>query len=221
MKITKFGFEEFTVTSEDLVMREEEFKEEFVEIQDNDNQPVEALQEVDSAEVQSSEEIYKAAYDAAKLDVERQMMEQNKELESTLSDIRKLIVDIEKQQDTRFSELYKSMASFLHSILKKIISNAQYATIISDTIMSYVSDIISKIKGSSLLSIRIPQSMSDSVKEKVSGMLTSLSEDIKVDIKEHQEDAIKMEWSDGEAEIEVEAPMKKLDDEMKKLDLIG
>ena len=221
MKITKFGFEEFAVTSEDLVMREEEFKEEFVEIQDNDNHPVEALQEVDSAEVQSSEEIYKAAYDAAKLDVERQMMEQNKELESTLSDIRKLIVDIEKQQDTRFSELYKSMASFLHSILKKIISNAQYASIISDTIMGYVSDIISKIKGSSLLSIRIPQSMSDSVKEKVSGMLTSLSEDIKVDIKEHPEDAIKMEWSDGEAEIEVEAPMKKLDDEMKKLDLIG
>ncbi len=113
------------------------------------------------------------------------------------------------------------MASFLHSILKKIISNAQYASIISDTIMGYVSDIISKIKGSSLLSIRIPQSMSDSVKEKVSGMLTSLSEDIKVDIKEHPEDAIKMEWSDGEAEIEVEAPMKKLDDEMKKLDLIG
>lgn len=221
MKITKFGFEEFAVTSEDLVMREEEFEEEFVEAQDNDNDPLDVPEDTTTESSQSNEEIYKAAYDAAKLDVERQMMDQNKELESTLSDIRKLIVDIEKQQDTRFSELYKSMASFLHSILKKIISNAQYATIISDTIMGYVSDIISKIKGSSLLSIRIPQSMSDSVKEKVSGMLTSLSEDIKVDIKEHPEDAIKMEWSDGAAEIEVEAPMKKLDDEMKKLDLIG
>lgn len=220
MKITKFGFQEFTVSSEDFVMTNEDIVELVSEEQDN-LEVAEVLEVEIQAPVLSQEEMYKSAYDAAKLDVEKQMMAQNQELEARLSDIRKLIVDIERQQDTRFSELYKSMATFLNSILKKVVSNAKYASMISDTVMGYVSDIITKIKGSSLISIKLPEGMSAAVKEKISAMFESVSSEVKLDVKDHSEDSIKMEWADGSAEIDVDAPMKRLDEEIKKLDLIG
>ncbi|MDF3047338.1 MAG: hypothetical protein K0R73_456 [Candidatus Midichloriaceae bacterium] len=176
--------------------------------------------EVEKPTNPKEEEAHKLEVELAKLEVEKLMLEQNTLTQNTLTEIKVLLADIERQQQVRFTEFSKNVLLFVKNLSDKIFQSSIFGKTIADTMISHINDIIQKVKHSSSLNIKIPKSMSESVKASLLEAVKSTASKLNIEIIEHEEEGknVSVEWDDGKADLEIDKPLKAIEEELHKFD---
>jgi len=152
--------------------------------------------------------------------VEKLMLEQNTLTQNTLTEIKTLLADIERQQQVHFTEFSKNVLLFVKNLSDKIFNNPIFGKTIADNMISHINEIIKKVKSSSSLNIKIPKDMSESVKASLIDAFKSTAAKLNIEIIEHEEEnrSVSIEWETGKADLEIDKPLKAIEEELHKFD---
>lgn len=226
MSVTKWDLKEFkSLQQQDLVAASPINSTQAAE-QDNAAAPlvlVDFAGDVTDNETKKSvaqAEAKKLEVELAKLEVEKSMLEQNTLTQNTLSEIKELLADIERQQDTRLKELSKNILLFIKNLTSRLFANPLFGKTVTDVAVTHINDIIGKVKNSSSLNIKIPKDMSEAVKSSLLTTFKSTASKLNIEVIEHEEEnqKIAVEWEDGRAELQLDNPIKVIEEELHKFD---
>lgn len=161
--------------------------------------------------------------DLAKFKLEKSILEQNIATQNVLSDIKAMLIDIEKQQNTRLEELSRNVLLFIKNLANKILANSLFSSVVTEVAINHINEIISKVKNSSSLSIMIPRDMSEVVKSSLLTTFKSTASKLNIEVIEHEDvnKNITVEWKDGRAELQLDNSIKIIEQELEKFDSNG
>jgi hypothetical protein len=188
--------------------------------QDNAKHVTKINAEVEKVVNFGEDEARKLEVELAKLEVEKLMLEQNTLTQNTLTEIKTLLADIERQQQVHFTEFSKNVLLFVKNLSDKIFNNPIFGKTIADNMISHINEIIKKVKSSSSLNIKIPKDMSESVKASLMDAFKSTAAKLNIEIIEHEEEnrSVSIEWETGKADLEIDKPLKAIEEELHKFD---
>ncbi len=152
-----------------------------------------------------------------------ELIKQNSLLEASLNEIKTQLIAIEKSQDIKFSQLSASIVIFIKNLADKIFSKSTFTPIIANNIISHIDDVLKRIKSQSKISISIPENFNIDIKEALMMLLKQTASNLNIDIIEHKENDqnIKLNWTDGRAEFQVDQTLKIIEEEVGKFNTLS
>lgn len=154
------------------------------------------------------------------LDLQNILLMENNLITEKLNGIKISLLEIEKQQEDHFSELSKNILIFIKNFIVKIIANPIINKLIIDKVLNHIDEILRKIKDRSSLNVKIPKDLSETFKASLVETFKNAASKFNIEVTEHNnnQENILIEWQNGRAELEVNNPLKDIENELTKYD---
>lgn len=221
MNITKFGLEEFKTEAPKKLSDHKLNVLNVIADQAASQQEDVSTGNADlSAQVESSTSEEKIRQVFENVELEKQLLEDNKLIKETLDNVKNALIDIEKQQESQFVELSQNILIFIKNFVTKIISNPILSKLISDKMFSHIDEILDKVKNNSSLNVKIPSGLTENLKQSLLDTFKTTASKLNIEVTEHQDQNknVSIEWEDGKAELDIENPLKDIEEELSKYD---
>jgi hypothetical protein len=148
--------------------------------------------------------------------IDDEILRQNQVLETSLAQIKVKLAEIEQAQDARFSMLSQSILNFVKSIVEKIFKSPKLAMVVAETIVKHINQVLGRLSMQSKVNVMLPNNLSEGVKHNLVDMLKSAASKLNIEVIEHANDEIEVNWVEGKAEFQVEKSLAIIEEEVQK-----
>lgn len=150
--------------------------------------------------------------------LQKRMLEQTELLEKSLNEIKCMIANIEMQQSSNIDALSTKAVLFLKSVMNKSLGLPSLRHAIIEPTMEHLSHVLQSLKDEQKININIPSEMNSSVKESLMKMLKGIASRLNIEVLEHNDNAISVEWDGGKAEFTPEKPLEAIQEQLEKFE---